>query len=185
MMNRAERHAQILALLAKRTGASAGELARHFNVSRMTIHRDLEELDGSGQLQRIRGGATLRSTEESGAGSLCTACGRRLLSHQSCELEAARKRQGLYCCAACGLRQLRKDPGASLLVKDMVTGLRLPAEDAFFLVNSLAAPCCQPSLLSFAREDEVGLFQAGFGGAPTRLAEALEFLRVAADLGEE
>lgn len=35
------------------------DLARRFDVSRMTVHRDLDELEGSGLLRKIRGGATI------------------------------------------------------------------------------------------------------------------------------
>jgi len=36
-------------------------LADRFSVSRMTIHRDLDELEGAGLLRKIRGGATIES----------------------------------------------------------------------------------------------------------------------------
>ena len=34
------------------------DLARLFDVSVMTIHRDLDELEGQGMLRKVRGGAT-------------------------------------------------------------------------------------------------------------------------------
>ncbi|SNS24927.1 transcriptional regulator, DeoR family [Antarctobacter heliothermus] len=36
-------------------------LSDHFSVSRMTIHRDLDDLEAAGLLRKIRGGATIRS----------------------------------------------------------------------------------------------------------------------------
>jgi len=36
------------------------ELAREFNISTMTVHRDLDELEAQGWLRKIRGGATSR-----------------------------------------------------------------------------------------------------------------------------
>lgn len=35
------------------------DLARQFEVSKMTVHRDLDELEGSGLLRKVRGGATI------------------------------------------------------------------------------------------------------------------------------
>jgi len=182
-MNRSERHAQILDLLNRRAGASASELARLFKVSRMTIHRDLRDLHRRGHLQRIRGGAAFNGAADAGSESLCRFCGRDMLPHLGAEVVDPRGGKESFCCAACGLRQILDWSQGLLLVRDQISGRQLPAAEAFFLVNSLAAPCCQPSLLSFALEEEASMFQDGFGGTPARLEEALEFLRVAAGLG--
>lgn len=42
--------------------ASVDDLAARFSVSKMTIHRDLDELEQSGFLRKVRGGATVQSS---------------------------------------------------------------------------------------------------------------------------
>lgn len=60
-MKREERQQQILKIAAIEGAVDLEQLARHFDVSRMTIHRDLDELDSAGLLRKIRGGATLEA----------------------------------------------------------------------------------------------------------------------------
>ncbi len=182
-MKREVRQREILTLLDRESGVSAGDLAQRFQVSRMTIHRDLRSLLKQGLLLRIQGGAVTKGLVRAATKNHCSACRRRLLPHQCCEILRADGSLDVACCTACGLRQFSVQPAAEqFLVGDQVSGRMLPAEDAYFLVNSLASPCCQPSFLSFASESEVALFQAGFGGSIARLDEALEFLRVAEGL---
>jgi DeoR/GlpR family transcriptional regulator of sugar metabolism len=54
---KAERHNQIRALVNKQGRATVQELSAQFGVSEATVRRDLEELDGLGQLRRTHGGA--------------------------------------------------------------------------------------------------------------------------------
>lgn len=184
-MKRAERQHRILTLLGKESGLSAGDLSRRFQVSRMTIHRDLQSLFEQGLLLRIHGGAVAKGVAHLSVKDFCSACERSLVPHQRSEVICADDSIVVACCAACGLRQYSALPTAErLLVSDQIGGRMLPAEEAFFLINSLASPCCKPSLLSFASESEVALFQAGFGGSIARLDEAVEFFRVAEGLSE-
>lgn len=57
-----DRRHEIIELLADIREASLDELARRFAVSKMTIHRDLDELEADGLLRKIRGGATIESS---------------------------------------------------------------------------------------------------------------------------
>lgn len=184
-MTREERQQKILTLLEREVGIAAGDLARRFGVSRMTIHRDLESLDSRGLLRRIQGGAARRIPVTKSQTAECSCCDRPLLPHQNCQLFGAGGESSLSCCASCALRSLLEKPKIDqLLVGDLISGKMLPAEEAFFLINSQASPCCPPSLLSFASEYEVTLFQAGFGGTVARLQDAIQFLRIAEDLQE-
>lgn len=51
------RRAQILSTLKERGQVRVDELAQRFNVSVMTVHRDLDFLAAEGHLERVRGGA--------------------------------------------------------------------------------------------------------------------------------
>jgi DeoR/GlpR family transcriptional regulator of sugar metabolism len=52
-----------MALLFEKGHASVEELVESLGVSRMTVHRDLEELNSRGLLTKVRGGATVARTE--------------------------------------------------------------------------------------------------------------------------
>lgn len=54
---KAERHNQIRTLVNKQGRVTVQELSTQFGVSEATTRRDLEELDGLGQLRRTHGGA--------------------------------------------------------------------------------------------------------------------------------
>lgn len=56
-MKLSKRHDQILRILAQRGEVSVEALAKDFQVSIMTIRRDLAELDQAGRIQRTHGGA--------------------------------------------------------------------------------------------------------------------------------
>ena len=51
------RRAKILERIQRDGGASIGELARDYDVSPITVHRDLERLAKDGLIERIHGGA--------------------------------------------------------------------------------------------------------------------------------
>lgn len=60
-MKRDDRQQAIMDLLVSDGEVDLEALADRFAVSRMTIHRDLDELEGAGLLRKIRGGATIRA----------------------------------------------------------------------------------------------------------------------------
>jgi DeoR/GlpR family transcriptional regulator of sugar metabolism len=60
-VKREERRQEIMDLLIEARAVDLDELASRFAVSRMTIHRDLDELEQSGLLRKVRGGATIEA----------------------------------------------------------------------------------------------------------------------------
>jgi DeoR/GlpR family transcriptional regulator of sugar metabolism len=60
-MKRSERRKAIMDVLVSLRAATLDELADRFAVSRMTIHRDLDDLEQSGLLRKIRGGASIEA----------------------------------------------------------------------------------------------------------------------------
>ena len=57
-----DRRHGIIEILVHEREASLEDLAERFAVSKMTIHRDLDELEADGLLRKIRGGATMESS---------------------------------------------------------------------------------------------------------------------------
>lgn len=61
-MKAEDRRHDIVELLVEAGTISLDDLARQFSVSQMTIHRDLDALEGEGLLRKIRGGATIEAS---------------------------------------------------------------------------------------------------------------------------
>lgn len=53
------RRSQILEYLCERETASVGELADHFSISKMTVHRDLDQLVKTRCVRKVHGGVTI------------------------------------------------------------------------------------------------------------------------------
>lgn len=60
-MKRDERRQSIMDLLAEARAVDLDDLALRFAVSKMTIHRDLDDLEQAGLLRKVRGGATVEA----------------------------------------------------------------------------------------------------------------------------
>lgn len=58
-MKREDRRQAIINLLIESRAVDLDDLATRFAVSRMTIHRDLDDLEQAGVLRKVRGGATI------------------------------------------------------------------------------------------------------------------------------
>ena len=58
-MKREERQQLIVNLLVENKTVDLDDLADRFIVSKMTIHRDLDDLEQAGVLRKVRGGATI------------------------------------------------------------------------------------------------------------------------------
>ena len=58
-MKREERRQEIINLLVESRAVELDEVAARFGVSKMTIHRDLDDLERAGVLRKVRGGATI------------------------------------------------------------------------------------------------------------------------------
>ena len=61
-MSAGNRHQQILDLIMEQGSVQVDDLAESFEVSRMTIHRDLDALVQEGVIRKVRGGATIESS---------------------------------------------------------------------------------------------------------------------------
>jgi len=58
-VKREERRQEIINLLVESRAVELDEVAARFGVSKMTIHRDLDDLERAGVLRKVRGGATI------------------------------------------------------------------------------------------------------------------------------
>jgi DeoR/GlpR family transcriptional regulator of sugar metabolism len=103
-----QRQDRIAELVLKQPFIAAKNLAERFDVSLMTIHRDLDELEAHGVLRKVRGGATPQ------ASSLFESNVRYRLTVASEEKQAL---------ARAALLQI--EPGQAVLIDESTTGLAL------------------------------------------------------------
>ena len=61
-MNSTARRQDILQYILEKGAAQVDELTALYDVSRMTIHRDLDSLEQEGVIRKVRGGATVQSS---------------------------------------------------------------------------------------------------------------------------
>lgn len=188
-MTTEERRELILERL--RTGGSiqASDLARELQVSKMTIHRDLELLEKQGMLKRIHGGAVPVAEMRDPSGDTdtlppskpgeCLICTRTPAQHLLYSLTTKSGEQRVACCPHCGISAHLLYGGQILmaLTADYLTGKLHAAQNSYFLLGSVAAPCCSPSILTFEDEQMARRFQTGFGGTVGSLNDAIRFLR--------
>ncbi|HKJ05498.1 MAG TPA: DeoR family transcriptional regulator [Geopsychrobacteraceae bacterium] len=174
-----ERRKTILKLATLNGNVSTRAMAQHFKVSRMTINRDLRQLEKAGVIKAIHGGAIPLITRlQDNEQQFCSSCDKPTLPHQHFQLRHPDLSIETYCCAYCGLTaQLQNKSAEYHSVTDMISGRTLPVKDAYFLIRSSASPCCHPSILSFADESEVITFRSAFGGVIARIDATLDFLR--------
>lgn len=189
----ADRRRHILTLLAAQGSVSIKELCAQFNVSHMTIHRDLDYLESQGQLQKVRGGAIEATPAPSAAattaGAHCCVCERPVQGHTAVTCHFPSGERHTACCPHCMLMYLAHlaadEMPATVLVTDFFYGIKISAQAAHYLLGPDIVVCCTPSALAFSRLEDAKRFQSGFGGRLLSFPEALQHMRHGALLNGE
>ncbi len=178
-----DRRQQILLLLDERGSVTITSLSNVFQVSEMTIRRDLDELAAEGLLQKVRGGA-MSLKAETAVSDRCVICQKRPSYRTQVILQLAPNRQYFACCPHCGLMCLLQNERQveSMLVTGFIYGRTLAGHTAHYLTHPDISICCAPTILAFEQEEDVARFQVGFGGQICTLNGALAFLREAMSL---
>lgn len=188
-MTSRERRGKILAQIKEAGSIQVTELSDALQVSKMTIHRDLALLEEKGALKRIHGGAVpvagADSHEEKSVplphskSGECLICTRPPTQHLLYTMTSRTGERCQACCPHCGISAhiLYGDKIVMALTADYLTGKLHAAQTSWFLLGSVAAPCCHPSILTFEDEQMVRRFQTGFGGTVGRLNDAIKYLR--------
>ena len=187
-MKGTERRRELLEWLDQEKNLSLLEIVERFEISKMTAHRDLEALEQRNALKRIHGGVVsvdkpsspLATAQNQNNGkSSCIICFRPASQHLFYSLTLRDGEQKVACCPHCGVSAhlMLGDRVAMALTSDYLTGRPHPAQSSIFLLGSVAAPCCKPSMLTFEDADMAQRFQAGFGGSLGNLEDATNFLK--------
>ena len=195
-MKTTRRRNELLDLINTRGVISLKEITELFDVTKMTIHRDLVFLESRGLIKRIFGGAVSVDTTGVTADApppppasgrtihpvqpmdTCLVCRRPVSQHLLYGISLSSGEQYFACCPHCGLSAHQRYKGTitSAMTADFISGRPHPAHRSFFLMGSVAAPCCNPSILTFENEEQARNFQHGFGGRIGSLKDAFDFL---------
>ena len=172
------RQRSILDILTQQGSVHTGALAEILQVSPMTVHRVLDQLERAGQLRKVRGGA-LPVTPSVEASGVCVACYAPLSPRTQVVLPLADGSQRRACCPHCGLMALRlwQDSVSAFLVTGKLRGRVVNGRTATFLDSPTESVCCTPTVLAFESAEDAQRFQTGFGGQLLNLDEALTFLQ--------
>lgn len=180
-MRRDERRLAILDLLVEQRTADLDDLAARFGVSKMTIHRDLDDLEQEGLLRKMRGGATIEA-------------GTRFESDFRFRMRQSGEAKARMADAALDL----VEPGMTLMVNDgstaAVLGAILPEKRPLTVITNNAAIIerlkGEPGITLIALG---GVFSAKFNGyfgvlteeALTRLRADIAFISAPAVSGRQ
>lgn len=190
----AERQQRILDLLQNQGMVSIANLSELFQVSEMTIHRDLERLAADGLLRKVRGGAVpfiwtspQAESNDTAVSNLCLICQKKTRRQTQVILHLANGRQQTACCPHCGLMRLAHHDTAvvSVLVTDFLYGRTIAASSAHYLIDPDITICCLPTTLAFACHEDARRFQTGFGGEIHTLSSAMAYIQTAVRIRSE
>lgn len=177
---REERLQTILDLVQREGSVRTADLTRRFQVSEMTVHRDLEELAARGLIRRVRGGAVAVSRPDS-LPTTCVTCHMDVPQHTRVVLHLKDGSQRHACCPHCALvyASQHSEQIAVILVRDLLRQYVVDARLAHYVVDTDLVVCCRPSVLAFKDGEDAVRFQRGFGGRLATFAEALAFVSAA------
>ena len=172
-----DREKKILEHLQKQGSASIQELVEVFNVSNMTIHRELNKLAEAGLIQKKHGGVALVTQSPTASINQCSMCNKTISERTVFIVHAANGEQKRACCAHCGLMiHSQTQDAAQSLTADYLHGHIISATQAIYVLGSDLNICCVPSLLSFGSKQDAEKFQKGFSGTLANMEEAIHYL---------
>ncbi|MCC3359403.1 DeoR family transcriptional regulator [Bacillus sp. REN16] len=176
-----ERQNHIRKLIHSKKTLKISELSEHFNVSEMTIYRDIKPLVEEGLISKTFGGISLVEKDKHVLPnqSQCVYCHKPTRSKMAYRLILANDKIETACCAHCGLlrhRQLGEDV-LQAICHDFFMNTTISAPLAWFVMDtSLNVGCCQPQVLTFENKEHAEKFIKGFGGEIYGLRDAIEVI---------
>ena len=181
------RQAAIVSWLEEEQSLTITQLVERFEVSAMTIHRDLTRLQQLGVVRKVHGGVELAQAAAYGeeqtavsaqfSASVCAMCNHKAPARTSFVVTWDGGEQSTYCCPHCGLLALHGGKTAvSTLARDFLYGRMINVFQAQFLIHSDVQLCCIPSTICFATAVDAQKFQRGFGGDIMNYTQAIAHL---------
>ena len=172
-----DREKKILEFLQKQGSASIQELAEAFDVSNITVHRDLNKMEQAGHIQKKHGGVTLADRSTVSGEYACSMCNKPVSGRTVFIVQFENGEQKRACCAHCGLMiQSQTNDAWQSLTADYLHGHMVSANQAIYILGSELNICCVPSILSFGSKQDAEKFQKGFGGNLVNMDDAIRHL---------
>lgn len=163
------RQEEIRKLIKQQKELSVEALSDRFQVSKMTIYRDVNPLIKEGLVFRTSGKISL--TEENQPipqdEAECVYCHRPNHPTMFYRLILTNGQIETACCAHCGLLRHRQlgDAVSHALCRDFLLGTTVSASFVWYVINTtLNVSCCQPQVLPFENKEHAEKFTKGFGG---------------------
>ncbi len=169
MKNPSSRQRKILELLTQKGDLTVAEIQQTLGISQATVYREIQALTKTGAARKTPGG--LAWAEPSA--DYCLHCQRPVNPRLIFHIEQPNGMRHAACCAHCGLLALtnllalRSPAGVEVkqaMTVDFLYGALLNAAQAWYVLGSAVAPCCNPSALAFSAKSDAERFAAGFGG---------------------
>lgn len=170
-----QRQQQILEWLRAEGSLAIDVLAARLGVSAMTVHRDLDQLVNSGQVQKVYGAAEwVESKPETRR--ICDLCHAEVPDRTLFTIQLKSGEQQHACCPHCGLMMMDENV-ALALTPDFLYGRMVNVVQAFYVIDSRVHLCCVPSALCFTCIEDAQAFQHGFGGKVMSFESMMKHVR--------
>jgi DNA-binding Lrp family transcriptional regulator len=170
-----KRKEKILEILKEKKEITVKELSNIFNVSEMTIYREIKELEKEGSIKRKHGSILLNTSKEKEVIKVpnCPICDKPITRAHPYKITVENEVIET-CCEHCGLMMHKRleDRKVAALTYDFITENPISALNAYYVVGSSAIPCCSPSVIPFASKEDAEKFKKGFGGKVMTFIEA-------------
>lgn len=175
----AKRQQQILTWLEKEKTLTVSELSKRFNVSEMTVYRDIKPLiDQNKILKTSRGISFIQKSPIFSQN--CTYCYKEANTRHSMQLITIDQTIEHTCCPHCGLLRYAdiENRVSQIICKDFLNGTTISAKIAYYLIGAdFQINCCKPQAIVFESSKQTEQFQKGFGGSIFTFEEAIVELK--------
>ena len=163
------RQQEILSLIKQKGNLSVEEIQKAINISQATAYREIRELSQMGLAVKTIGG--IGQIENSPLH--CVQCRGETNARTIFIIELKDGEKLSACCSHCGMMALAGNRSVkTAMTVDFIYGKMLNVSQAWYVLNSNVALCCNPSIISFSNRDDAIRFSKGFGGEIMDFASA-------------